>query len=158
MTIKTDRLNIYPVSDEEMRNIIAAQTIPELKAAYEEMLGGCLAHHEKRIWYTLWNIELNDGSETVVGNLSFKGLGDDGVLEIGYGTNDGFEGRGYMTEAVTAVVKWAVEQDGVKLIEAETEEDNAASKRVLQKSGFIPNGKVGEEGSRFVFVEKNEQN
>ena len=158
MKIKTDRLNIYPVSDEEMRNIIAAQTIPELKAAYEEMLSGCLAEPEKRIWYALWNIELNDGSETVVGNLSFKGLGADGVLEIGYGTNDGFEGRGYMTEAVTAVAKWAAAQDGVKLIEAETEEDNAASKRVLQKSGFIPNGKIGEEGPRFVFVEKNEQN
>lgn len=158
MKIKTDRLNIYPVSDEEMAQIIAAQTVPELKAAYEEMLGGCLAEPEKRIWYALWNIELNDGSKTVVGNLSFKGLGDDGVLEIGYGTNDGFEGRGYMTEAVTAVAKWAAAQDGVKLIEAETEEDNAASKRVLQKSGFIPNGKIGEEGPRFFFVEKNEQN
>lgn len=158
MKIKTDRLNIYPVSDEEMTEIIAVQTIPELKAAYEEMLSGCIAHPEKRIWYTLWNIELNGGSETVVGNLSFKGLGEDGVLEIGYGTNDGFEGRGYMTEAVTAVAKWAAAQDGVKLIEAETEDDNAASKRVLQKSGFIPNGKVGEEGPRFVFVEKNEQN
>ena len=154
MTIKTERLNIYPVSDEEMTEIIAAQTIPELKAAYKEMLGGCLAHPEKRIWYTIWNIELNNTSKTVVGNLSFKGLGDDGILEIGYGTNDGFEGCGYMTEAVTAVVKWAAAQDGVRLIEAETEEDNAASKRVLQKSGFIPNGKIGEEGPRFVFIEK----
>ena len=154
MTIKTERLNIYPVSDEEMRNIIAAQTIPELKAAYEEMLGGCIANPEKRIWYALWNIELNDESKTVVGNLSFKGLDTDGVLEIGYGTNDGFEGRGYMTEAVTAVVKWAAAQDGVKLIEAETEEDNAASKRVLHKSGFVENGKIGEEGPRFVFIEK----
>ena len=152
MTIKTDRLNIYPVSDEEMKKIIVAQTIPELKAAYEEMLSGCLAEPEKRIWYALWNIELNDESETVVGNLSFKGLGDDGVLEIGYGTSDGFEGCGYMTEAVTAVAKWAAAQDGVKLIEAETEDDNAASKRVLQKSGFIPNGKIGEEGPRFVFM------
>ena len=150
--IKTERLNIYPASDEQMKNLIKKEAVPELKCAYKEMLDGCLAHPDKREWYVIWNIELNDGSGTVVGNLSFKGLEADGILEIGYGMNDGYEGRGYMTEAVSAVVRWAAVQNGVSSIEAETEENNAASKRVLEKAGFVPNGKTGSEGPRYVWV------
>lgn len=148
--IKTERLNIYPASNKEMENLIANEPIPELKAAYRQMLDGCIKHPEKREWYAIWNMELHDESKTVVGNLSFKGLEDDGILEIGYGTNPEYEGRGYMTEAVSALVRWAASRDGVKQIEAETEDGNIASKRVLEKSGFVPNGKLGEEGPRYV--------
>ena len=152
MIIRTKRLNIYPASNEQMESLILSQTIPELKEAYQEMLDGCLKHPEQREWYAIWNLELNDESETVVGNLSFKGLGADGILEIGYGMNSEYEGQGLMTEAVSAVVRWAAAQKGVKLIEAETEESNAASKRVLEKAGFVPNGKTGDEGPRYVWT------
>ena len=151
MMIKTKRVNIYPASNEEMKNLIANQTLPDLKEAYKQMLDGCLAHPDKREWYAVWNIELNDESKAVVGNLSFKGLESDGILEIGYGMDSEYEGQGLMTEAVSAVVRWAASREGVKLIEAETEENNAASKRVLEKAGFIPNGKMGNEGPRYVW-------
>lgn len=152
MLIKTKRLNIYPTSNEQMESLISNQTLPDLKDAYQQMLDGCFRHPNQREWYAIWNIELNDESKAVVGNLSFKGLEADGVLEIGYGMNSEYEGQGLMTEAVSAVVKWAVTQEGVKLIEAETEENNTASKRVLEKSGFIPNGKIGNEGPRYVWI------
>ena len=149
--IETNRLRIYPASDEQMEKLIEAEPNPELKEAYTQMLDGCRMHPDARVWYAIWNIELSDG--TLVGNLSFKGL-DNGIAEIGYGTNSGFEGKGYMTEAVTSVAKWASRQAGVERIEAETEEGNAASKRVLAKAGFVPNGETGEEGPRYVWVEK----
>lgn len=149
--IQTKRLNIYPASDEQMERLIAGQTVPELKEAYRQMLDGCIEHPKEREWYAVWNIERNDGSKTVVGNLSFKGLEEDGSVEIGYGTNEGFEGRGYMTEAVSAVVKWAASQPGVTTVEAETEESNIASQKVLSKAGFVPTGERGEEGPRFVW-------
>jgi len=41
-----------------------------------------------------------------------------------------------MTEAVTAMIGWASEQIGVNYIEAETDPDNKASQRVLEKTGF----------------------
>lgn len=152
MLIKTTRLNIHPASDEQMESLIASQTVPELKEAYQQMLDGCLAHPGQREWYAVWNIELISENNAPVGNLSFKGLESDGILEIGYGMNGEYEGQGLMTEAVAAVVRWAASQEGVKLIEAETEESNAASKRVLLKCGFIPNGKMGEEGQRYVWT------
>lgn len=154
MIIQTERLHIYPASNEEMQSLIASQTVPELKAAYREMLDGCQRHPDQREWYALWDMERNDGSEAVVGHFSFKGLEADGTLEIGYGMNSGYEGQGLMTEAVSAVVRWAAVREGVKQIEAETEENNAASKRVLEKAGFVPNGKTGEEGPRYVWKGK----
>ena len=57
-----------------------------------------------------------------------------------------------MTEAVSAVVPWAAAQNGVRRIEAETEESNAASKRVLEKAGFVPTGRMGDEGPRYVWL------
>ena len=104
--------------------MIDEETMPELKVAYQKMLDGCLAHP--------------------------KGI-DDGLVEIGYGIYPEYEGQGFMTEAVTAVVKWAANQPCVNRIEAEAEEDNFASIRVLKKAGFIPTGKIGKKGTRFVF-------
>lgn len=149
--IKTERLNIFPLSDKEMEDIIYNETDAVLKAAYSEMLAGCIKNPEKRIWHALWALQLNDGSGKTVGTLSFKGLNDNGMVEIGYGIYPDFEGKGYMTEAVSAVVKWAAEQPGVSSIEAETEPDNIASQKVLQKAGFIPSGVMGKEGPRFIW-------
>jgi len=150
MIIRTGRLNIFPLSDQEMKKIISTESDAALKAAYAEMLDGCLKNPEQRIWYALWLLELNDGSGSIVGSLSFKGLDKSGVAEIGYGMKPEFEGKGLMTEAVSAVVDWALEQPGVMAVEAETEPDNIASRRVLEKAGFVPTGTIGKEGPRYV--------
>ena len=41
---------------------------------------------------------------------------------------------------MTAMARWASEQIGVKYVEAETDPDNKASQRVLEKAGFHLNG------------------
>ena len=121
--------------------------------AYTEMLNGCQNDPENYIWYTLWFIELQDATNQneIIGSLSFKGISENGIVEIGYGINDGYENKGYTTEAVRAVVEWASAQKNVKQIEAEAEESNMASIRVLEKCNFVPNGEMGEEGIRFVW-------
>ena len=152
MRIETDRLRLYPVGDGEMRRLIDGEQDAELKQAYGEMLQGCIDHPAERLWYAVWYLELKDRPGTVVGDLSFKGLSPDGTVEIGYGLREGFCGCGYMTEAVKAVCAWALTQEGVTRVEAETEPDNAASQRVLARAGFIPAGTTGEEGPRFIFI------
>lgn len=59
--------------------------------------------------------------------------------------------RGLMTETVTAMAKWAITQMGMSYIESEKDPNNIASQRVLQKSGFVPNGVMGAEVPRFVW-------
>ena len=61
-----------------------------------------------------------------------------------------FRHHGYMTEAVKVITEWALSQENVKQVEAETDAGNIASQKVLFRSGFISNGKMGEEGPRFV--------
>ena len=145
--IETKRLRIYPASREQMEALIAAETVPELQKAYSEMLEGCLQHPDQHQWYAMWRIDLRDG--THVGDLCFKGLDASGTAEIGYGIQEACQGQGYAAEAVDAVAAWALRQPAVTRVEAETEINNKASRRVLEKCGFHPSGVVGEEGPRF---------
>ena len=147
IALETERLRIYVALQAEMEQVIEKQTDEELKKAYQEMLDGYLAHPEQGEWYAIWLVTRHDGVQ--VGDLSFKGLNEDGSVEIGYGISDEFQGQGYATEAVKATVDWALKQDGVLRVEAETEPDNTASQRVLAKCGFVSNGIMGEEGPRY---------
>lgn len=148
--IDTNSLTIHISTDKEMREFISRQTVDVLKEAYEEMLKGALAHPDQWHWYAIWMIELKDG--THIGECCFKGVSSDGVTEIGYGIEESYQGRGYATEAVKAVVNWALQQLGVRRVEAETDDGNIASKHVLEKCGFVNSGEIGEEGTKYVHV------
>lgn len=148
ISLKTKRLKIQPTSDEELRKLIERTEDLELKGAYKEMLAGCETDPENRLWYTAWKITLKN-EETVIGDMCFKGPAKNYAVEIGYGILKEYEGNGYATEAVKAVVEWAFGNEDVHSVEAETAPDNQASQKILQKVGFKPNGE-GEEGPRFV--------
>ena len=148
MILETSRLRIRIASQEEMTEFIEKETDDVLKTAYREMLQGCMEHPEQWEWYAIWMIESKDGSH--IGDLSFKGLGPDGAVEIGYGISEVHQGNGFAAEAVDAAVKWALRQPGIRCVEAETDPDNTASQRVLEKCGFLPTDVIGEEGPRFI--------
>ena len=153
--IETKRLRIYPANRSQMEAIISSETNAELKAAYSEMLDGCLNNPDQWDWYAIWIIELRNG--THIGDLCFKGLDSNGVAEIGYGILEEYQGQGYATEAVKAALSWAFQNPNVTAIEAETDADNAASKRVLEKCGFIANGIIGKEGPRYALKRGNRE-
>ena len=152
--IETKRLKIYTASQKQMESFIAAQTLDVLKAAYTEMLNGCLANPDQWEWYAVWMIELKDG--THIGELCFKGIDGSGTTEIGYGIADNYQGCGYTTEAVTAAAAWALKQNSINCVTAEVDKDNIASVRVLEKSGFEFTGRIGEEGPIYRKVIKSD--
>lgn len=91
---------------------------------------------ENYLWHTFWMFILKD-SKTIIGSACFKGTPDiDGAVEIGYGTNELFQNKGYTSEAVCSLCRWALTQAGVKSVIAETEKDNIPSQKVLEKNGF----------------------
>jgi len=94
--VKTEHLTIYPLSDSEMENLIVVELDADMKLAYLEMLDGCKQNPEQRIWYAIWNMQLNDETGKSVGDLSFKGLDSNGRVEIGYGIKTGFRLNGIM--------------------------------------------------------------
>ena len=84
--------------------------------------------------------------QRVIGAASFKGPpDDDGVVEIAYGIVPAYQGRGYATEAASALVTFAVERVDVCTIRAHTLPANDASMRVLAKAGFQLVGDVIDE-------------
>ncbi len=52
-------------------------------------------------------------------------------------------------------MEWALSNPDVTAVEAETDFENAASKRVHEKCGFVLNGKIGEEGPRYTILTKD---
>ncbi len=149
--VKTKRLNLSTATDEEMQKLILEETVEEMKQAYTEMLEGCQVHPFQRMWYAVWFMKLADGSDEIIGDLCFKVITNDGVVEIGYGIQPLYERKGYTTEALNTLVHWAVSQPSVTRFEAETEPENIASQKVLANVGFVPNGEIGQEGPRFTW-------
>ena len=145
--IETENLKIYAASQNEMEKFIELQTNEVLKAAYTEMLNGCIENPEQWEWYAIWMIKLKDG--THIGEMCFKGLDSNGVVEIGYGIMEQYQEHGYATEAVKAISAWAFQEPKVTAIEAEIDDKNIASKKVLEKCGFVFTGKNGKEGPRY---------
>jgi ribosomal-protein-alanine N-acetyltransferase len=79
----------------------------------------------------------------MVGNCAFKAPPDaDGVVEIAYGIDEEFRGRGFATQAAGALVDFALASGRVQLVIAHSRPDNGASARVLTKSGFRMIGEV----------------
>jgi len=81
-------------------------------------------------------------------NMAVDDMKAKGISPL-YGILEGHRGQGYATEAVQAACHWAFLHPNVRSLEAETDAENAASQRVLEKCGFRPNGTFGEEGPRF---------
>ena len=55
---------------------------------------------------------------------------------VNYALSEDYWGKGYMTEAVKRVVKYAFEEMNTELLGAFTTPDNIRSKRVIEKCGF----------------------
>ncbi|MEA4815067.1 MAG: GNAT family N-acetyltransferase [Oscillospiraceae bacterium] len=146
--MKRKRLVIAPMSDTELHDLIDQTADEGLKQAYGEMLMGCESHPDECLWYTAWKICLKESGEEI-GSAGFKGAQTNGAVELGYGINSGFEGKGYADESARALIDWAFSQEDVFFVEAETAPDNAASIRVLEKLKFRPDGE-GTEGPRFL--------
>lgn len=65
-----------------------------------------------------------------------KGMPNErGEVVIGYYTFPYYQGQGYMTESIIALKNWLLHQPNVKYVIADTEKDNVASHRVLEKAG-----------------------
>ena len=89
----------------EMSCLIEKEADAEMKQAYTEMLERCLMEPDNRIWYAVWNMELKNAPGTIVGDFCFKGLGKNGVVEIGYGLREEFRHQGYMVETVKVITE-----------------------------------------------------
>jgi RimJ/RimL family protein N-acetyltransferase len=62
--------------------------------------------------------------------------GEPGVIKVGYTVAPMFQGRGYATEAVGALVDYAFDRLGAEVVRAYASAENVASIRVAEKVGM----------------------
>ena len=156
--VETERLVLKPLTysqlikytrndnslEEELNlNNVSRTMSPELKAALEFTILPNVADDSKNyLFSTLWTAILKT-ENIMIGDLCFVGEpNDEGEIEIGYGTYDGFMGKGFMSEAVGGMIQWARDQKSVVSIFAETDKSNIASFSVLEKNNFIKYGEA----------------
>lgn len=156
--IETKRLEIIPLSYEQLLQYAACDhsleeslgvkyknegISPELQDALKNTIIPNVADKSKNyLFSTLWTA-ITKEERQMVGDLCIVGEPNAvGEIEIGYGTYQAFQGKGFMTEMVGGIIEWARKQDGVKYIIASTDKNNIASYRVLVKNMFNLKGEI----------------
>lgn len=160
--IETERLILKPLTYEQLikytkcdnsleeelnLNETSRKMSPELKEAFEQTILPNVADKNKNCLYsTLWTA-ISKTENKMIGDLCIVGEpNSNGEIEIGYGTYEEFQNKGFMTEIVSGIITWIKTQAIVKSIIASTEKTNTASSKVLEKNNFI---KIGETGTLF---------
>jgi len=142
--VKTDRLLLRPLVRADAQEFFAYRSLPEVgqfqswQPAKMNEVQAFLAENESAsldtpdAWYQL-AICLLDG--LLIGDIGIHTL-EHGQMEIGYTLSPMFQGMGYATEAVRAVVREAFTVWNKHRITASVDPDNHASVRLLERLGF----------------------
>ncbi|MEV2249553.1 GNAT family N-acetyltransferase [Streptomyces sp. NPDC050147] len=88
---------------------------------------------------------LVDGEGAVVGRVNLVDV-TDGEAELGYRIAESAAGRGLATSAVRQVCGLAGSEYGLRALRAATDADNAGSRAVLVRAGFVVVGEVDADG------------
>lgn len=125
--------------EKELNLFPSARTISsELSEALEQTILPNVADTTRNYLYsTIWTL-ISKSDNKMVGDLCFVGEpNSEGEVEIGYGVYEEFRKRGFMTEAVRAMIRWAEKQPDIKVITASTKKTNPDSSAILERNNFI---------------------
>jgi [ribosomal protein S5]-alanine N-acetyltransferase len=110
----------------------AAELIQEIHDGFEQrsMLKWGIAH-------------LSD--DALIGTATLFNLNlENGRAELGYGLGSANWGKGYMVEALTALIDYSFESLDLRRLEADVDPRNAASLRMVERLGFQREGYLRE--------------
>lgn len=156
--IETERLLLKPLTYNQLLKYLLSDNsletelnlnetsrtiLPELKEALEKTIIPNVADKKRDYLYsTLW-IAISKTENKMIGDICMYGEPNArGEVEIGYGTYEKFQNKGFMTEIVRGIIGWAKYQPEVKSLIASTKKDNIASFSILQKNDFIKAGET----------------
>jgi len=141
--IKTERLTLIPLTRQNLETGLASikQLSVDLNVPIiaDLMTGEAAAAIDKKL-------VVLDCDNLALGLAGFKGVpAGDGKVELGYSIDHIYQGRGYMTETVRALVNWAFAHPECREVKAFTQPGNIASRKVLVKNGFEEIQSIGGE-------------
>jgi RimJ/RimL family protein N-acetyltransferase len=144
--ITTARLCLRQLEADEARALLRGRADPERPWAAGYPIEGTLVAVEAFVRavdggarpgpYGVYQlVRRSDG--TVVGDIGFHGPPNaEGAVTVGYGLAPSARGRGYATEALRALVAWALDRSEVTRVDADTTHANLPSQRVMERAGM----------------------
>jgi ribosomal-protein-alanine N-acetyltransferase len=152
--VHTERLELAPLSLEAIESLLRGDAArlreltgatfprpvappPYMAEALPVVRDRLRARPDEAPW---WNwVIIERGTRRAIGSVAFGGEPDaNGAVLIGYAMYPAFEGLGYATEAVRAMLGWAFHQPGVKLVRALAPVWNTPALRVAENVGMRP--------------------
>jgi len=134
-----DRERLFALyADEEVMRYLPLDPFESIEEADDEM--GWHARIFRERTGLRWMIEERD-TGSFVGTCGFLGIErQHNRMEIGYDLAREHWGKGYMPEAIRAVLDFGFGPLAANKIEARVDPDNAASVRLMDKLGFVREG------------------
>ncbi|MFZ4670594.1 MAG: GNAT family N-acetyltransferase [Flavobacterium sp.] len=145
--LETKRLLLRRIDENDIAEVLALRGNPETMKYIPRPLAkteeDALAHINMINEKIDTNIGINWGitikrNSKIIGIIGhYRIQPENHRAEIGYMSLPEYHGKGYITEAIKAVVEYGFEQMNLHSVEAIIDPENIASERVLQKNGFI---------------------
>ena len=149
MEIRSERLVLRKPRLTDLPAVVAAcqetdipRFIPYMPVPYGESDGRAFLESVERAWEESdeRTFAICGQDDLLVGAVTVR-LHEGGT--VGYWLAPSARGRGLMTEAVQATIRWAREEHGIKWLRLSTHPENIASQAVAERAGFVRVG-VGE--------------
>jgi RimJ/RimL family protein N-acetyltransferase len=142
MQLETEHLTLVLQSSEEILAWVDALDAATRAEISPDWLARIRAATAPGPWTHGFSI-LHRASGATIGSCAYKGPPDaDQTVEIAYGVDSAYQGRGFATEAAQALVACALSSGQVRVVRAHTRPEGKASMRVLGKLGFTCVGDV----------------
>ena len=145
-TITTERLVLRPVQFDDVDPIYTRSVdrefgrflpLPDPYIRRDAEL--FLAHALLRDWATHPSFTVVLGDQAI-GDVNVRVDASNRTAEMGWGMAREQWGKGYMTEAVNAAMRWAIAAYGLDRVHASCDAENVGSYRVLEKLGMRREG------------------
>ena len=144
--LQTERLRLHLLDVDEARALLKGQAQPDLPWVPDYPVEGSLIAAEAYVRaieagqqlgpYGMYQIIVTKQG-VVVGDIGFHGPPDPAhSVTVGYGLAPSARGHGYATEALRALIAWAMTQPEVRRVEADAVHANLASQRVMERAGM----------------------
>jgi ribosomal-protein-alanine N-acetyltransferase len=143
--IETERLILRPFVEDDFETLCKLRSDPEVmkymggdEFRKPEKIKERFRHyieHQKKYGYAVWAAILKETNE-MIGTAGLQHLDNGEEIEVGYGFDKPFWGKGYATEAARALLHYGFETLGLEKIVAVAIPENIPSRHVMEKLGM----------------------
>jgi ribosomal-protein-alanine N-acetyltransferase len=143
----TDRLKLRPLTIDDAKDMFEYTSQPEAARflswnPHEKLeetkrfLENVVALYENNNTEFSWAIELIDTGKMIGVVKLFEISKNNQRAEVSYILNSRFQGKGYINEAISAVINFAFTEMKLLRVQARCTSDNKASEKVMQKANM----------------------